>query len=382
MVLLTIHVLRFTTHGLRFTIHGLLLTTYGSSPMKILNIIDIPWHSGLAAYAFDQSSALAERGHSVFFAAPEHSAAAAFARARAFPLTIIPRRGDYLILGALLSLKKLIDSREIDVINAHTGKAQTMAWLLSLMTARRTVVVRTKADAKRPTPGFTLGRTALVIAGSKAIKEMYLAAGLSSGKAEIIYQGIVPPPEEIKPPAAPMKVGILGRLDPVKGHGCFLEAAALVLKRLPDTEFLIAGREESVKYSGILARAEALGIAGRVKYLGHVPDAMAFCQSCDAGVIASQSSEAVSRAALEWLAAGRPLVATAVGSLPEFLGSQWLVPPNEPARLAEKLLLLLDSPEKRLAAGAANRARALSEFTPDAFSDRTERAFKRAAVEP
>lgn len=344
-----------------------------------MNIIDIPWHSALAAYAFDQSAALAGRGHGVFFAAPEKSAAAAFALTNRFPLTVIPGRKDYRLLGALIRLKKLIEDESIDVVNAHTGKAQTMAWLLSLVSARPFALVRTKADAKRPSAGFALGKTALVIAGSNAIKEMYIAAGLGAGRTEVIRQGITPPPATISAPSAAPKVGILGRLDPVKGHGCFIEAAALVLKKFPGAEFLIAGREEDVKYAALRARAEALGIAGKVKHLGHVPDAIAFCQSCDIGVIASLGSEAVSRAALEWLAAGRPLVATDVGSLPEFLPPEWLVPPGEPARLAEKLLSLLGSPEKKLAAGAANRAKALADLTPAVFAERTESAFKKAA---
>jgi glycosyltransferase involved in cell wall biosynthesis len=347
--------------------------------MKVLNIIDIPWHSALAAYALDQGASLAGRGHGVFFAAPEKSAAAAFALANRFPLTIIPHRKDYMLLGALMKLKKLIEDEAIDVVNAHTGKAQTMAWLLSLISSRPFVLIRTKADAKRPSAGVALGRTALVIAGSKAIKEMYLAAGLDPAKIEVVYQGVIPPPEKIKTPSVPLKVGILGRLDPVKGHICFIEAAALVLKKFPGAEFLIAGREEDVKYAGLRARAEALGIAGKVKYAGHVPDAIAFSQSCDVGVIASLASEAVSRAALEWLAAGRPLVATAVGSLPEFLPPEWLVPPRDAAMLAEKLLSLLESPEKMLAAGAANRAKALADFTPAAFAERTENIFKKAA---
>ena len=54
-------------------------------------------------------------------------------------------------------------------------------------------------------------------------------------------------------------------------------------------------------------------------------------------------------------------------------------PPQEPALLAEKLLALLESPERMLAAGAANRAKALADFTPAVFAERTEEIFKRAA---
>jgi len=347
--------------------------------LKILNIIDIPWHSALAAYAFDQSAALAGRGHGVFFAAPENSAAAAFARTNGFPLTLIPSRNNYLLLGALLRLKKLVETESIDVVNTHTGKAQSMARLLSLISSRPFALIRTKADARRPRNGFALGKAALVIAGSGHIKKMCTIAGVNDDQIEVIYQGIIPPPDQPRATShKPLTVGILGRLDPVKGHTCFIAAAALILKKAPDTEFLIAGREENVKYAALETLAKKLGIAGKVKYLGHVPDKFAFIRSCDIGAITSLSSEAVSRAALEWLASGKPLVASSVGGLPEFAAAEWLVPPQDPAMLAEKILALLESPEKRLAAGADGRAKILRDFSPAAFAERTETAFRKA----
>lgn len=349
--------------------------------MRILNIIDIPWHSALAAYAFDQSAALADRGHGIYFAAPEASAAASFALEKKFPLTLIPPRKDHLILGAVLKLKKLIGDEGIDVVNAHTGKAQTMAWLISLISAGPFRIIRTKADAKHPTNSFALGKAAVVIAGSRIIKEMYTEAGVDPAKVEVVYQGIVPPPDQPRVTShKPLTVGILGRLDPVKGHACFIEAAALVLAKIPAVEFLIAGGEGDVKYAALEARAKKLGIAGSVKYLGHVSDSAAFIRSCDIGVIASLSSEAVSRAALEWLAAGKPLVAASVGSLPEFVSPEWLVPPQNPAILAAALRTLLESPGKRLAAGGRNRAKALADFSPARFAEKTSAIFEAAAA--
>ncbi len=347
--------------------------------MKILNIIDIPWHSALAAYAFSQSDALAARGHGIYFAAPEDSAAACFALKKGFRLTLIPPRKNYLILGTLLKLKKLIENENIDVVNAHTGKAQTMAWLISLICARPFAIIRTKADSKFPRNSFILGKTAVVIAGSEVIKKMYAAAGVDTAKIEVVYQGITALPETPDKLSRPLKVGILGRLDPVKGHGCFIEAAALVIKNVPAVEFLIAGREENVKYATLEAKARKLGIADSVKYLGHVPDSASFTRSCDIGVIASLSSEAVSRAALEWLEAGRPLLATSVGSLPEFVPAEWLIPPQNPQLLADALIALLTSPEKRSAAGAKNRARALQDFCPERFAEKTAAIFETSA---
>jgi len=350
--------------------------------MKILNIIDIPWNSGLAAYAFEQSAALAALSHEIYFAAPENSAAAAFAQGRSFPLTLIPPRKSNMLLGALYRLKKLAETRGIDIVNAHTGKAQTLAWMLSLISSRRFSLVRTKADAKRPAAGFVPGRPALILAGSAFIKGMYARAGADPGVIEVIYQGIAPPPETAAPEGDALKIGILGRLDPVKGHACFLQAAGLALKRFPSAEFLIAGQEENLKYSALERVAGEAGAAGRIKYLGRVADGPTFCLSCDIGVIPSLGSEAVSRAALEWLAAGRPLIASSVGSLPEFVSKEWLFAPGDAAGLAGQLLRLLGSREARLAAAAENRAKAVKDFSPGTFARNTESALIKAMKGP
>ncbi len=339
--------------------------------MKILSVIDIPWNSALAAYAFDQALALRAGGHEVLFACPEASAAQDFAAKAGFKAFTIPGRKEYhKVPLALLRLRSIIKEEGVNAVCAHTGRAQTLGCLLGLP------LVRVKADAKKPSAGFTFSVVARTIAASDYIKNLYLEAGMKPGSLAVIRQGINIPAVIPRNPRPPYKVGLLGRLDPVKGHDVFLKAAALLLGRGVQAEFHIAGYEANVKYSDLERTASGLGIEKNVFHHGKVDGPYAFMGACDVGVIASLGSEAVSRAALEWLACGKPLVASAVGSLPEFVDAELLVPPGDPAALAAKLETLLRDPAKLKELGEQNRARAERDFSHSAFAAATCAVFE------
>lgn len=342
--------------------------------LRILSAIDIPWNSGLASYAFDQALALRGAGHDVAFACPEDSAAMEFARREDFKSAAIPGRKDTLRLPqAVLALRALARETSADVVCAHTGRTQTLALFLGLP------LVRVKADVRRPSSGLTFSRVGRTIAASSYIAGLYARAGLDMSRVSVIRQGIALPALVPPPGGEPLKVGILGRLDPVKGHEVFLKAAARLLSSGVRAEFHVAGGEANVKYSDLLKLAEDLEIEDSVVFHGRVGDPLAFITSCDVGVVASLGSEAVSRAALEWLAAGRPLVSTPAGSLPEYVPGDCLVPAGDPAALAAKLADLLAAPERRAVLSAANREKAASGFSPEAFASATAAVFETVA---
>src|SRR5207237_208829 len=124
----------------------------------------------------------------------------------------------------------------------------------------------------------------------------------------------------------------LGRLDPVKGHEDFMVAASETLRSVPQARFLAAGTGSSSRMEHLQEWAKKRKIDGSLQYLGYVDDAERFIARCRVGVVASLESEAVSRAALEWLSQGRPVIATRVGCLPDMIDDSCgvLVPAGHP----------------------------------------------------
>ncbi|MCX5786144.1 MAG: glycosyltransferase family 4 protein [Elusimicrobia bacterium] len=347
--------------------------------LRILNLIDIPWNSALAAYAFDQARALKTAGHEVYFACPPASAAWEFARKEGLACFPLPDRKEPFLRLPFLKLKKVLAAERIDIISAHTGKTQTLAFFLSAFSAKRPALIRTKADARPPSKSFTFMRVSKIVAASDYIRNGYLKLGFAPEKMELVYQGISRPAIEAGRPVPPYKIGVLGRLDPVKGHDCFLKAAAELIKHGVKAEFHIAGYEAGIKYSDLKKRATELGLGAAAVFHGRVPDGFEFINSCDIGVIPSLGSEAVSRAALEWLASGRPVIASRAGSLGEFIAPEYLVSPGDAAALALKLETLLAAPGLLLKIGASNRAHAARDFSPEVFANRTNAVFENAA---
>ncbi|MEU3165460.1 glycosyltransferase [Streptosporangium sp. NPDC006930] len=122
-----------------------------------------------------------------------------------------------------------------------------------------------------------------------------------------------------------------------KNHELLVEAAARVGERDPRPLFLLAG--SGPLHARVARRVEALGL-GNVRLLGHVPDAGRLIASSDLLVLSS-SYEGLPVVVMEALAAGVPVVSTAVGGVPHLIEDQrngLLVKPGDPAALAEGIL--------------------------------------------
>ncbi len=149
-----------------------------------------------------------------------------------------------------------------------------------------------------------------------------------------------------------------GRLDVYhKGLDTLIEAVALLVRERPETEIRIAGRGKDSERVAQLARD--YGVEANVRLLGAVTDAERDVLLAGAEIQLMPSRfEGFGLAAAEAMASGVPLVATAVGSLPEVVDSPnggVLVPPDDARALAEATAILLGDPERRRALSASAR---------------------------
>jgi len=340
--------------------------------LRVLQLVDEPYDSGIVSYALAAAAALKARGH--YAPVAGLAGKAPLEKASHLGLQTLGFSQPWL---AWLSLRAFLRRKEIGLLVAHTGSAHTLAAAAAWGTPAR--VVRVRGDARpmraRPLSSLLWRRTAGFIAASQAIlaqAEPFLG-GLPRAA---ILQGL-PDPGPVPPlPEGPPHIGIVARLDPVKGHRIFILAAARVLRRFPEARFLVAGREENVSLRELRQLAQEEGVKDALLLFGHARNAGEIMERCHVGVVSSLGSEAVSRSAVEWLSRGRPLVASSVGCLPEYLaGSEGgrLVAPGEPGALAEALCSLLESPERLKTAAAAARRRYEERFTFERFADEVER---------
>jgi glycosyltransferase involved in cell wall biosynthesis len=149
---------------------------------------------------------------------------------------------------------------------------------------------------------------------------------------------------------------------PLKGLVPLLEALAKVRTERP-VELVVIGKKR--KGSKIPATLSRLGLEGAVHFRSGIDDdGLVRLYNEVALAVVPSLYEGFSLPAIEAMACGTPLLATTGGALPEVVGDGGhLVPPGDPAALADALLALLGSPERRARLGAAGRRRVLDRFT-------------------
>jgi glycosyltransferase involved in cell wall biosynthesis/CelD/BcsL family acetyltransferase involved in cellulose biosynthesis len=180
------------------------------------------------------------------------------------------------------------------------------------------------------------------------------------------FRDILPAPD------GPRRIGMVANLRPVKDVALFVRAAALVAAAYPDVTFHVAGEGEL--RAALQAQARELGILERFHLPGLVADIPGFLAGLDVAVLCSRS-EGLSNALLEYMAAGRPIVATSVGGNTELIEDGvhgLLIPPQDPHALADALLRLLKDPPQATRLGQAARQRVAERFGLEARARRVE----------
>ncbi len=172
-------------------------------------------------------------------------------------------------------------------------------------------------------------------------------------------------------PEAPLLL-VPARLHAAKGHRDLLAALPEVRRGHPGLQVIFAG--EGPERAALATAARGLGLAGVVRLLGHREDIPDLLAAADVVVLPSRA-EGLPAALLEALAAGRAVVATAVGGVPEAIrdGHEGrLVPAGDAGALAGAIGDLLAAEAARAALGAAGRARVLREFRAETATRRWE----------
>lgn len=163
-------------------------------------------------------------------------------------------------------------------------------------------------------------------------------------------------------------VTCVANLRPVKGIDLLLRAAQRVCRELPQAVFAIAGSlYESEYLRQMQALARSLGIERNVRFLGYVEDPVPLLKISSAFCLLSRS-EGFCNALLEAMACGLPAVVSRVGGNPEAIVdgvSGFLVPLEDAATAAARLLLLLRDPARAARMGQAARAAARSQFSAE-----------------
>jgi glycosyltransferase involved in cell wall biosynthesis len=332
----------------------------GPKRIRVVEVLATASNGGAQEHLFSLLTRLdPERYDTSVVALSNGSTVRKLQRAR-IPVTVIDTPDDGVAVGALAAY--LADVRP-DVVHNHMFRAELIgtraAMALGAVGHRRPFVVSTvhssrvrsaadREELRRLTP--EMGH---LIAVSRAIEAKIKAEGRDVGvRISLIYNGVDLDRYDHQEPCCTLRdeygmepgsqiVGVVARLEPEKGHPTLLEAWPDVLRSVPDAYLLVVG--EGSQRDALERLASGLRIAHRVVFTGRRDDVPAVTAALDVAVQPSYR-EAQGLSVLEAMALSRPVVASAVGGIPEMIDdgiSGLLVPPHDASGLAESITRLL-----------------------------------------
>ena len=315
-------------------------------------------------------------------------------RARGIPAAVGPpmRLRDPRSVGrAVGSLRRFLADRGADAVHSLMGYGHLVGGLAARAEGIPEVWAQ-HGSLGRLEYLFARVPTDALIANSRFTLSEHARYGGWAGSRQVVYPGVGPIVASAHDPVpwldpSSWTVGLAGRLSPMKGHILLLEAAATALARVPDLRVLFVGGEYlrgDGRYAAkVRAAVDALGLAGRVAFAGHLDPPWGAIRACDALAVASITPEPFGLTVVEAWLLGTPVVAPAEGGPAETVAdgiNGLLFRPRDARSLAEALVRLAADPSlgKRLA--DRGRAEALSRFTADRMAREVEGVLDRAVA--
>jgi glycosyltransferase involved in cell wall biosynthesis len=210
--------------------------------------------------------------------------------------------------------------------------------------------------------------------------------------ASVVHEGTFPgvpveaaatgDPQHPLEPAAPI-VSLVGRITRWKGQHIFIQAAALVHRRIPEAKFQIVGAalfDEKEYQAEIHALAEKLDVLGYVEFAGFRNNIPQYMTTIDLLVHASITGEPFGQVIIEAMAAGKPVVATNGGGVPEIVvqgQTGYLVPMADAAAMADAICNVLGDREAARRMGEDGRRRFLDQFTIAHTVEKVQKVYDR-----
>jgi glycosyltransferase involved in cell wall biosynthesis len=291
-------------------------------------------------------------------------------------------------------LRALLEAERFDVVHVHSPYVAGMARVVVRTTpaSRRPKVVSTEHNVWSSHTRLTQALNAATFPLGDAWLSVSDEVSASiprrlRGRVEVVVQGIVfdeiarsiEQREEVRAElgirAGEIAVATVANFRSQKAYPDLLEAARRLVDRGVPARFIVVG--QGPLEAEIRALRASLGLERHVDLLGYRPDAIRVLSGCDMFALASHY-EGYPVAIMEALAVGLPIVATAVGGVPEGVRQGvegLLVPPRRPDLLADAIEALVLDPERRakMSAAAVERGRG---YDIDSAVRRTEQIYR------
>jgi glycosyltransferase involved in cell wall biosynthesis len=295
-------------------------------------------------------------------------------------------------LRFVFRLAAILRAERPDIIHIHSRRgADTLGLVAAKVVGIGKVILSRRVDDPVKPGWLTQLRYVRlpdrVVTVSKGIARVLEAAGVPSAGIRQVYSAIdfraYQSSLDVRearqrldlPDGVPVLV-VIAQLIVRKGHRFLLQALARVREVHPDVRVLFVG--EGAEEANLRAQVSRDGLDGCVRFLGYRNDIGDILRACDV-LVHPATMEGFANVAMQAMAAGIPVVSSAVGGMPESVRdgvSGLLVPPGDPPGLAAALLRLLEDPALRSRLGEQGRRIVEQEFNTDAMVEGNLRIYR------
>jgi glycosyltransferase involved in cell wall biosynthesis len=279
----------------------------------------------------------------------------------------------------LFRLRRLVASDRVDLVHVNNYRSSPFGRLVARQTGAPCVCHVRELISSTRIRKFRLHSLHALIAVSDAVSQSLVDGGIPPARVTTVRSGVamnhgpsLADPHRVRkdlgiPADAPL-LGIVAHILPHKGYDDLLHALVHVKRRYPRVTCLIVGAAPRKEYrQHLMNLAERLLVREQLVWVGYQGDVIPFLGAMDAFVLPSRT-EGFPLTVLEAMAAGRAVIATAVGGIPEVVQhgvTGLLVPSGQPLQLADAIVRILGSPALATSMGEAGRRRIEAGFTLD-----------------
>ncbi|MBN8280305.1 MAG: glycosyltransferase [Gammaproteobacteria bacterium] len=280
------------------------------------------------------------------------------------PVIDLGKRGRWSLVGFIRRLLAAVRTGEFDVVYSFLPTSNVLAAVLWGRSSRPAVIWGVRGGPARTPDGDWLGRwlvaaqrwlvggASAVIANSAPAVDGLVARGWPPGRLRLVQNGLDDSTFRFDGPARDRLrarwaagpevrvLGFAGRLDPVKGIECLLDALVIAGGEGGDLRLVLAGDGSPGYVARLRDYVHSLGVAARVSWLGVQSDMPGFYSAIDVLCLPSRS-EGCSNVVAEALACGTPVVATRVGDNGAYVPDELLAIPGNAADLARGIRVAL-----------------------------------------
>lgn len=329
-----------------------------------------------------ESLGMLRRGHRVVIISPDKSNI--FKRAKTAGIKVYHCDFQKWNPLSFLRISSLIRREGVDILNTHSSSDSWVATLAARFLRNRPKVIRTRHLSTPISRSFVsrmiydILPDAVITTGEEIRQRMINDNGFKAKRIFSIPTGVDLDrfdPKRVMPAFKPkgFSIGIIGVLRSWKGHRYLIEAAPEILKSIPDAVFYIVG--DGPQYKNIAGYIEELSLKDKVVMTGHREDIPEILASLDVVVHPSYANEGVPQSVLQAMAMERPVVASDAGAIKEIVingETGFLIEPENPEQIAEKVVELYRNPLLRVKFGEKGRRLVEENYSMEKMLDKVE----------